>query len=177
MAYSLHFRTRCLAYRDADVMVSDDDLVARLLARILDPTHEVPRQSLFDKSRRQCRVQHHGRTRALCSRVSGKSFGIDQYIAWPESDFTIRDVDENVSPRSHAGSDFSRIERGKGLSDGIEPLAETWPKRPQIRPDGVRNKLPWILDGFKRFDVQLVEHLIAKSQHRLQHLGIASVNQ
>ena len=35
------------------------DLVAGLLAGILDPTHEVARQALFNQFRRQCRIQHH----------------------------------------------------------------------------------------------------------------------
>ena len=69
------------------------------------------------------------------------------------------------------------IRDGKGIADRIELLAETWPKRPQIRPDGVRNELSWVFDGFKRLDVQLVENLVTKSQYRLQHLRISGVNQ
>src|SRR5215211_3866559 len=170
-------RTRDLWIGDEPDLDRVVDLIAGLLARILNAAHEISSQSLFNQRRCQGRIQHYRRARSLSGRVSRKSLRVDQNIAWLESDFAFISVDQDVSSRLGAGRDLSRIEGGKGVADGVDPLAKSWPERPQVRPDGVRDVLSGVIHGPQGLDVQFVENLIPKLEHRFEHLRLASVNQ
>src|SRR5215204_663609 len=156
-------RTRDLWIGDEPDLDRVVDLIAGLLARVLNAAHEISRQAFLYQCRCQCGVEYYRRARPLSGRVSGKSLGVDQNIARLESDFAFISVDQDVSPRLCAGCDFCRIKRGKGVADGVDPLAESWPECSQVRPDGVREVLSGIFHGLQGLDVQFVENLISKS--------------
>src|SRR5215212_7109427 len=146
------------------------DLIAGLLARILNAAHEISSQAFLYQCRCQCGVEYYRRARPLGSRVSGKSLGVDQNIAWLESDFAFQGVDDDVTPGSCTRGDLTGIHQGEGLANGIDPLAESWAECSQVRPDGVRDVLSGIFHGLQGLDVQFVENVISKPEHRVEHL-------
>ena len=69
-----------------------------------------------------------------------------------------------LCPASTCAAIWAASARGQGLAHGVDLLAQTWPKRPQVRPDVIGDVLAGICELRHGLDIQFVQQLVLQLQ-------------